>query len=282
MRDYPVDHASSARATGNLFYDFLLDNIKVPASATHTLWYNGVQDQLKNPDKSAFRGDIPVGQTMKLVSLDGQPFEKETDSISDIVAWTFTGDEQFVLVKDLAEETKSQLGIPENAKTGEKVFNYNFKKYDNLPQMTKYSNELAPLSVINAISSYLAGVQGKVTYNEKDVLEFLSNSMSDLSSEEMTHILGYNNMAWKALAYIRGEGNLEGDMRAEFYGQNPADFYAKDLGTVLPAIYFALASLGENPVQYDKKLDISVWGSTDVAKFMMDYMPEETKKIRAV
>ncbi|MEK7376630.1 MAG: hypothetical protein AABZ57_05660, partial [Candidatus Margulisiibacteriota bacterium] len=59
----------------------------------------------------------------------------------------------------------------------------------------------------------------------------------------------------------------------EFYAQADIDFYVKDLGTVLPGVYFALASLGQDPIIYDSKLDLDVWGSKDAAIYMRIFMP---------
>ena len=131
------------------------------------------------------------------------------------------------------------------------------------------------MSVPKSVSSYLAGVKGKVNYSERDVLNLLTTSFDDLSSPEMMHLLHGNHLAWAALAYIREKGNVAGDLLAEFHGQNPTDFYAKDLGTVLPAMFFALASLGQDPLDFHKKLDIEVWGAKEIAQYMREYMPRE-------
>ena len=84
----------------------------------------------------------------------------------------------------------------------------------------------------------------------------------------MMHFLHGNHLAWAALAYMREEGNVAGDLLAEFHGQNPTDFYTKDLGTVLPSMFFALASLGQDPVKFHDKLDVEIWGAKEAAKYM--------------
>jgi hypothetical protein len=89
----------------------------------------------------------------------------------------------------------------------------------------------------------------------------------------MMHILHGNNQVWNALAYVRDKGNVEGDLMAEFHSQNPDDFYQKDLGTILPAMYFALASLGQDPAEVHKRLDVYVWGAKEAADYMRKYMP---------
>jgi len=263
VRDYPVKNVSSAPATGRVFYEFLMRNIPIPAAANHNIWYAGAEAQLDKPDEFAFRGDIPKGKTLDLVTLAGNSVES---------SHTFTGDEPYVLVSDLSESVRKELGIPTNARDKDKVFNPNFKPYEQLPQLTKVSNELAVLSVPKSISSYLAGVGAKVNYSERDVLNLLTASFDDLSGPEMMHFLHGNHLAWAALAYMREEGNVAGDLLSEFHVQNPTDFYTKDLGTVLPAMFFALASLGQDPVKFHDKLDVEVWGVKEAAKYMQRYM----------
>ncbi|MBS3174472.1 hypothetical protein J4440_01180 [Candidatus Woesearchaeota archaeon] len=265
VRNYPVRKVSSAPSTGRLFYEFLMKNIKIPASATHNIWCAGMNDQLKSPNDSPFRGIIPTGQTLELISLFGRPFENATN-------YRFTGEESFVLVSDLSEKSREQLGIPAKSRDKDKVYNINFKPYEDLQHLTKVSNELAALSVPKSISSYLAGVKSNVNYSERDVLNLLTVSFENLNSPEMMHILHGNHLAWAALSYIRENGNVEGDILAEFHGQNPSDFYTKDLGTILPAMFFALASLGKNPITFYKKLDVEIYGAKDSAEYMTKYM----------
>jgi hypothetical protein len=266
VRNYPVKNVNSAPATGRVFYEFLMRNIAIPAAANHNIWYAGAKAQLDKTDQFAFRGDIPKGKTLELVALAGKGVESP---------YTFTGEEPYVLVSDLSHSAREELGIPANARDKDKVFNSNFKPHEQLPKLTKISNELAALSVPKSISNYLAGVKGKVNYSERDVLDLLTASFDDLSGPEIMHFLHGNHLAWAALAYIREEGNVAGDLLTEFHGQNPTDFYAKDLGTVLPAMFFALASLGKNPLDFHKKLDLEVWGAKEAAKYMQQYMPNE-------
>jgi hypothetical protein len=265
VRKYPVKKVSSAPATGRVFYKFLMKNIGVPAAANHNIWYSGCKEQLSRPDEFAFRGDIPEGKTLDLVALGGNPCDSP---------YTFSGEEAYVLVSDLSDCARKEMGIPDNARDKDKVFNSNYKDYGDLPQLTRVSNELAVLSVPKSISSYLAGVNAKVNYSERDVLDLLGASFNDLSGPEMMHFLHGNHLAWAALAFMREEGNVSGDLLAEFHGQNPTDFYTKDLGTVLPAMFFALASLGQDPVEYHNKLDVEIWGAKDAAKYMRRYLPE--------
>ncbi|MEI7719488.1 MAG: hypothetical protein WCI72_06470 [archaeon] len=265
LRNYPVSRASPMPATGRIFYDFLMQNVKIPASAGHILWYGNAKDQVSKPDQFALRGDIPVGRTLELVSLTGKPVG---------APYTFTGKESCVLVSDLSPASLRELGIPANARGKDKVFNNNFREYDALPELTKYSNELAALSVPKSLSSYLAGVQGNVNYSERDVLNNLINCFDNPGGPEMMHILHGNHLAWAALAYIREKGNVSGEVSAEFNGQNPADFYAKDFGTVLPMMFFALASLGKDPMEYYRTLDVEIYDADKVANSMRQYMPK--------
>jgi len=266
IRNYPAAHPSTAPATGRLFYEFLMGKIAIPASANHTIWYAGVEDQLKHPDKFAFRGDIPKGRTLELITLASKPIN---------AAYTFKGDEEYVLVSDLSEFARKELGIPADARGRDKVFNSNFKPFNQLSEFTRWSNELAALSVPKSISSYLAGVKGKVNYSEQDVLNLLETGFRDLSSPEMMHFLHGNHLAWAALAYMREKGNVAGDLLTEFHSQNTADFYTKDLGTVLPAMFFALANLGQDPMKFHDMLDIEVYGTKGAAEYMRQFMPKQ-------
>ncbi|MBI4919203.1 hypothetical protein HY837_04685, partial [archaeon] len=60
----------------------------------------------------------------------------------------------------------------------------------------------------------------------------------------------------------------------EFYAANPSEFYIKDLGTVLPMMFFALANLGKDPVQYHDKLDVEIWGAKAAAEYMRQFLPK--------
>ena len=270
VRSYPVKQVSSAPATGRVFYEFLMNNITIPAAANHTIWYTGEENKLSKPNESAFRGDIPKGRTLELISLCGKPMET-----TNPLSYTFGGDEPYVLVSDLSDKSREELCIPKNARGKDKVFNSNFKPYNQLPELTKMSNEIAALSVPKSISNYLSGVKSKINYSEADVLDMLTKSFEDLSGPEMMQFLHGNHLAWASLAYVRDKGNVAGDILAEFHGQNPTDFYTKDLGTVLPAMFFGLASLGQNPVDFHKKLDVEIWGLREAAEYMKKYMPLE-------
>ena len=48
----------------------------------------------------------------------------------------------------------------------------------------------------------------------------------------------------------------------------------KDIGTVLPAMFFALASLGQDPVQYHDLIDLEIWGARDAAVYMQQFRPQ--------
>lgn len=280
MRQYPIEgKISSAPATGRYLYYHIMRNLKIPASCNHNIWYAGEEAKLKQPEKFPFRGDIPKGKTLELITLGGEKIPSEgLEKTSNGVLYTFNGKEDCVLVSDLTGKSRDELKIIPQARDRDKVFNSNFKPYDELNIFTKYSNELAALSVPKSISNYLSGKKN-VNYTERDVFEFLEKSLKDLSSNEMMFILNGNNQQWSALAYMRSNGNVEGDLMTEFHGQNPDDFYSKDLGTVLPAIYFTLAMLGEDPLKYHNMLDTEVWGARDAAKYMRKFLPE-TKQVQ--
>jgi hypothetical protein len=288
MREYPVSMPSSAPATGRLLYQHLMENIKIPAAANHEIWYAGMEAQLESPKMSAFRGVTPEGETLELKTLMGKAFNKDelSDNVeqvsSELFNYTFSGDEQYILVSDLSESARELLDIPANARDKDKVYNANFKAFEDLDKFTKWSNELAALSVPKSISSYLAGTKMNVNYSERDVVEFLGACFSNLSSAEMSHVLHGNHLAWAALDYMRSEGNVEGDLMAEFHGQNPVDFYVKDFGTVLPGLFYALASLGQDPKIYLEKIDIDVWGAEEAAIYMKEFMPKEKAGLQAV
>ncbi|MBT7902523.1 hypothetical protein HN587_01580 [Candidatus Woesearchaeota archaeon] len=286
MRSYPVTSPSSAPATGRLLYEHLMRHINIAAAANHEIWYSGEELKLDKPAEFAFRGVIPPNKTLELITLMGQEIEPMlADSSStnvtktdlDTFMYTFKGDEDYVLVSDLSDGEKRRLGIPEKARDRDKVFNGNFKPFNQLPEFTKWSNQLAALSVPKSISSYLAGTDGRVNYSERDVLRFLDACFEDLSSPQMQHILHGNHLAWAALDFMRSNGNVEGDILTEFHGQNPTDFYVKDLGTVLPGMFFALSMLGQNPEVYFKKIDIEIWGAVEAAKYMKQFMPKDSQ-----
>lgn len=263
LRQYPVKKPSSAPATGRLLYNHLMENLKIPARANHSIWYEGEKRKLDKPSEYAFRGKAQKGKKVELKSLNGNPLPEPTMKELD-------GSET-VLVKDLTDSAREELGIPENARDKDKVYNPNFVPYEELGKETKLSNELPVLAFIKGVSSWYSGLQGKTNYSELDVLRFIRACLEDLSSPEMMHVLHGNHMAWAVLSYVREDGNVSGDVSAEFHSQNPVDFYTKDLGTTLPGIYFALSQLGQDPVEFDAMLDIEVWGSKDAAAYMRRY-----------
>lgn len=265
-------------ATGRMLYEHMMANIAIPAAANHEIWYAGEQEKLGKPESYAFRGNIPEGRTLELITLTGKPIPGRDLESTSPHHYTFQGSEESVLVSDLSDSAKAELGIPSAAQGKDKVFNRNFRPYDKLDEHTKISNELAALSVPKSISSWFGGRQGKVNYSEKDVLSFLEACLDDLSGPEMSYILHANHMAWCALAYIRSKGNVAGDIGREFYGQQPADFYVKDLGTVLPAMFFSAALLGQDPVKLHDKLDTEIWGVKKAAHYMRRFMPREEKE----
>ena len=269
LRTYPTALPSTAPGTGHFFYEFLMRNIGIPAASTHTIWYEGEKAKLAEPGKFPFRGALPpVGSELELITLEGKPIP---DTASRYV---INGAEQFVLVSDLAAPERERLGIPISARDRDKVFNLNFKQYGELSDETRMANELPALSLPKSISSFIAGVQRKAYYSEEDVVKFLERCFSDLSGQEMMHVLHGNHAAWAASAYLRSQGNVEGDLLAEFHGQQPTDFYVKDIGTVLPAMFFALASLGQDPIQYHDLIDLEIWGAKDAAVYMQQFRPQ--------
>lgn len=274
LRTYPTALPSTAPGTGRFFYEFLMRNIGIPAASTHTIWYEGEKAKLAAPDTFAFRGAFPdVGSPLELITLAGKPLPTDREVCAPGVAGRYLvdGTEQFVLVADLATAERERLGIPTSARDKDKVFNVNFKTYAALSDETRMANELPALSLPKSISSFIAGVEQKAYYSEEDVVKFLERCFTDLSSQEMMHVLHGNHAAWAASAYLRSRGHVEGDLLAEFHGQQPTDFYVKDIGTVLPAMFFALASLGQDPVQYHDLLDIEIWGARDAATYMQQF-----------
>lgn len=264
IRTYPVKRASSAPGTGSILYTHLMENLVIPARSSHDIWYAGENAKLESPGGYSFRGAIPIGQTIRLTSLSGKPFADGETS------YTFDGSEGPVLVSDLTQSARTALGIPVTARDKDKVFNPNFKKYEELDETTRFSNELAAMALPKSLSSYFGG-SGRVNYSELDVLKFLTACFENLSGSEMMHVLHGNHMAWAALAYMRAKGSVGGDVSAEFYRAQVPDFYAKDLGTVLPAMFYAVALLGKNPIAFFEKLDTEVWSAKEVAQHMKQF-----------
>jgi len=280
IRDYPVKKAITVPATGSLFFNFMMENHKIPASASHEIWYRSQEKKLREPDKYEFRGDIPVGETLELITLGGELIETEGEPLPDNVEkigtaynYTFTGNELKVLVSDLSENAKRKLKIPAQASNDEKVYNTNFKIYDNLSEDTLNLNGLAALSVAKGFSNFLAAIN--TNYSEKNVLFFLESCFDDLSGPEMTWLINTSNMAWTAHAYETAKRSVKGDVSKEFYRQSSVDWLMKDVGSVLPGMFFALASLGKDPVEYYKKLGVEIWGAEDAAIYMRGKMHKD-------
>ncbi len=277
LRKYPVNRPTTAPATGKLFHDYLLEptSVKNSGSAAHNIWYRGMAMQLANQEEHPFRGRAHKGDKIELLTLSGEPIKASVGKRKgDSVVYTLKGVET-ILVSDLTDRSKQELGIPAKARDKDKVYNPNFVEYEQLDPVTKMSNELPALILPKSFSSYYAGLQGKVNYSEVDVLNFLTRCFTDLSSQEMMHLMSHNHMAWATASFIRSGGNTSGDVKAEFWSQNPPDFYQKDLGTLLPALFFAIASLGKDPVEFQQKLDVEVWGSKENAEYMRQYMPKK-------
>jgi hypothetical protein len=279
-RIFPVTQPSTIPGTGVALYQLLIENLDLVAKTNHTVWYEGEANKLlpENTPKHAFRGGIPVGETLELLTLSGevlQNIESAVETESGTYVYTFTGIEGPVFVSDLASSAREQLRIPSSATVDAKVYNPNFKPFEDLDDITKTSNRNAAFAVAKAVDNYLAS-HGDVNYSERDVLKFIQRALHNLGGEEMKYIMHSNNMMWCALSIGR-EGRPKGDAKARFFGTNPPDFYAKDIGTVLPGLYYLLANLGEDPVVYQQKLakQATIWGAEGAAQHMKQYMPTE-------
>lgn len=253
---YPIGSASSVIGSGNAFYLYLLENIKVPAQLSHELWYNGLVQAMTDKDYP-FRGFYPVGKTLK-ISYAG----------AEMAPYTFTGEEKNpVFVKDLSPDAKLELGISTKADPSAKVFNPFFVAYDKLPEKTKKSNELPTLSLAKSISSFLG--QSDILFTEKDVAEMLIIALKDCNSEPMRYMLHGNHIAWCSARFME-TGIMEEDIKKQFYGPNSMDFYIKDIGTIMPGILFSLSCLGVDPVEAIKYIDYDLWGIDKVAKALQN------------
>jgi len=283
IRTYPVEKPTTAPGTGHQFYLHLLHHIGIPAQANHNIWYGGEKQKLAEPDKYAFRGCIPAGTELELKTLNGKPImgssaERVTDRAT--INYKFSGNDGPVLVLDLSDNARDILKIPDTSRPQDKVFNPNFKPYGELDKFTRWSNELASLSFVKCVSNYFGG-KGKLNYSEKDVLNFVDSCLVDLSSPEMDYLTNGNNLLWCGLAYQRNDGNINGDIELEFHAQNPTDFYMKDVGTLLPSMLYAVANLGQDPVEYHDKIDVTIWGARDAAEYMRQYLPKSiSEKIK--
>lgn len=260
---YPVKKASTVPGSGAAHYMYLLSTIAVPSRLPHQLWYNGME-QLKDQPGHPFQGFYPVGETLELKYPADAP----------MADYTFTGNEKNpVLVEDLSSATRTELGISADAKPVDKVFNPNYREYDDLPHLTKMSNELATMALAKSIDSWLSSLFG-IAYSERNIVDMLMNAIARADSPEMFHILHGNHVAWCSLAYMR-DGRMEADITKQFYGQTDPEFYIKDLGTIMPAILYSLAILGVRPVNAVNKMGFDVWGINDVANSLDEYCAED-------
>jgi hypothetical protein len=255
---YPLENATSIPNSGNALYIYLIENISVPARMSHEIWYKGCQRLVDDKDE-AFHGFFPVGETLK-ISYAGAP----------MVDHTFTGEEKNpVFVKDLSPEAKLQLGISGKAKDSEKVFNPYFRPYNDLPEKIKKDNELPALSLAKSISAFLS--VNSILFTEKDVVDMLMLAVRDANSNAMRTILHGNHVAWCAARFMTF-GTVEEDIKKNFYGQNDIEFYMKDIGTIMPAILYTLAILGEDPVSVINYLDYDLYGIDTVALTLREYV----------
>jgi hypothetical protein len=112
IREYPIKKPTSAPGTGSLLYGHLMENIIVPARANHDIWYAGQQAQLGYPEKYPFRGAIPKGRTIALLSISNKPLAESEKTVRvpnrEFYSHTFDGSEDPVLVSDLADEAKAK------------------------------------------------------------------------------------------------------------------------------------------------------------------------------
>ena len=261
--EYPVSKPSTVPSSGHKLYNHLMNNVKVPAESSHMLWYNGVRNTLKSPELYAFRGWFPLGSSMEL-NLKGKEVVNFTiDFVKELIE-----NNRHIFVSDLTERTRKLLNIPVNAKEGDKVYNCNFVEYKDLPKETRISNELTTLSLAKSISAYLCRTVG-MHYTEQDVAVMLTTAVTNLGSKEMMYILNNNHLQWVTLNYIR-DGKVQPDTLKEFYAQSDIEFYSKDVGTILPSIFYTTAMIGISPVDlvYNSPSIKSIWGAMDVAEYM--------------
>jgi hypothetical protein len=267
---YPLVKPSAELSTGIEVYRHLMHNLKIPASQNHMLWYNAVKKKLETPDQSPFRGDIPTGTSLEILTLGGKPINGQ---------YKFTGAEEYVLVSDLADSAKQFLKLPENSRPQDKVFNSNFKEYDELSEYTKRSNELAAMSVAKSIPSYLMGTMKKSRFSERDVVELIFEILENPSGKEAEFFMAMNNSNWSALAYIRNQGVVNGDILANFHEQNDYDFFNKDYGTIFPTLLYTHAILGQDPMVSYGRLNASVYDAQKIAASMRSFMHQDLQKV---
>lgn len=269
MNKYPSEHPSTIPGSGNTLYKYILENLSIPAKLPHEIWYNSQKAKLDDPH-DPFKGFYPVGKKLKLiVSAD-----------SWMTDYTFTGEETFpVFVRALSPEARLELGISKDADPSSKVFNPNFVAYDDLPESTKMSNEILPLSLAKSFSSYLCLKVG-VSYSEQQVVDMLVTALKRADSPEMAHILHGNHNCWCAMSFLKSR-KIEEDVKREFYGQNNEDFYMKDIGTIMPSILYTLAIVGANPLDMMALLTYDLYGIKDVAEILEGYMKinQEVQKV---
>jgi len=262
---YPILKARSIPGSGSEIYLYLMQHVHVPSRLPHELLYAGQKKKLRSA-YDPFLGFFPVGETFELSYAGG-----------DMGLYTFTGKEKSpVFVKDLSEKSLMQLGL-RDADPKEKVWNPNFVNYENLPQATKISNETATISLAKSISTFLCNYKD-ILYTEQDVVEMLITAIKKCDSKQMQYILHSNHVAWCISKYIE-TGVIEEDMKRQFYGQNNVDFYAKDIGTIMPSMLYTLALLGVSPAEMIKELDYNLYGIDEIANKLETYMYSE--KIRS-
>jgi len=268
MAYYPTKLPSSLPGSGSAFYLHLLRNIAIPSRLPHDLWYKG-QTILKKDRCHPFQGNYPIGETYK-ITYGNAPMKDHK----------FTGKEKNpVFVRDLHAETKIALGIQKDADPKEKVWNPNYCSFDELPEKVRISNEIATMSLAKSISSFLGSKDS--LYTEKNIVSMLAIALKDANSQEMRHILHGNHISWCASRYI-DTGEMEEDIKREFYGQNSMEFYIRDIGTIMPAILYTFAVLGRDPIEMIGFLDYELWGIDEVAKELQGYMRINQEEIQKV
>lgn len=265
---YPISKPTNVPGSGSAVYLYLLETIDVPSRLPHLIWYEAQKVKLDDAH-DAFKGFFPIGETLKL--------DYAGEGMKD---YTFTGKEKnAVYVKDLSAEAKLSLGIPSDARPDDKVFNPNFVPYEQLPSLTKVSNEATTMSLAKSISSYLCNTIN-ILYTEQDVVDMLTVAIKNVSSTQMMHILHGNHVAWCSLAFMR-TGKMEPDIKRQFYGQNDIDFYIKDIGTILPPMLYCLAILGVDPVDILQDFALDIYNIDKVAKILQEYMHNKQEKVKA-
>jgi hypothetical protein len=264
---YPLESPSSILGSGNAFYQYLLDNISIPAKLTHTIWFNGM-NKLKEDPSHPFQGFFPIGKTLR-ISYGNNEME----------SYTFTGAEKNpIFVKDLSPDAVEELGISLDADPNAKVFNPFFRPYEELPDKTRKDNELPTLSLAKTIGHFLGAKD--ILFTEKDVVDMLTVAVIRCSSEEMRILLHGNHTAWCAARFM-DTGIMEADIRKQFFGQNTIEFYIKDIGTIMPGILYSLAVLGTDPVEAIQNLDYDLYGIEGAAVALRSYMKRVPQEVMA-